>query len=407
MNNVLDNHPIRECTSCQVCAAVCPHNAISIGLNVEGFYRPFIDNELCVNCGLCKMSCYKYDKHILDTSDDLLQEKKFFSAWSLDEDVLKNTTSGGVSDVLAKELLQLGYKVLGVVYDDDKARAEHRTANHQEELKLFRGSKYIQSYTLDAFKEVLAYGRKEKYAIFGTPCQIYAIAKVVERLKIRENFFLVDLFCHGCPSLLSWQKYIKEIKLRVNIDSFDVVKFRSKIRGWGRYCIEAEVNGRTVYFSNKYNDPFFELFFSDHILNNSCANCRFRSSLEYSDIRIGDFWGRQFVGNKKGVSAVCVSTKKGREVFDKLKDVESHLCDYDGLLSAQSWRKSYEVDIEARRALLDYLASSGHRMKDVIKVLHKQQNLKKNVYRYIKVLLEFLPRPITDNIKKLYYRISE
>lgn len=52
--NINDRNFIHKCTSCQICASVCPKEAISINLNLDGFYRPYIDKDKCVNCGICK-----------------------------------------------------------------------------------------------------------------------------------------------------------------------------------------------------------------------------------------------------------------------------------------------------------------------------------------------------------------
>ena len=35
--NILDSSAIRKCTSCQMCAAVCPKGAITIELVLNGF----------------------------------------------------------------------------------------------------------------------------------------------------------------------------------------------------------------------------------------------------------------------------------------------------------------------------------------------------------------------------------
>lgn len=62
---------VHNCTSCQMCGAVCPKNAITIELDDEGFYRPKV-NENCIDCGLCVKVCYKFDKDIkMSTSADL------------------------------------------------------------------------------------------------------------------------------------------------------------------------------------------------------------------------------------------------------------------------------------------------------------------------------------------------
>ena len=55
--NINDRNFIHKCTSCQICASVCPKEAISINLNLDGFYRPYIDKDKCVGCYTCILSC--------------------------------------------------------------------------------------------------------------------------------------------------------------------------------------------------------------------------------------------------------------------------------------------------------------------------------------------------------------
>ena len=62
--NIKDKVECAECTSCQMCAAVCSKVAIEIKLNEDGFYRPYVDEERCVDCGLCVKICRKFDNSI-------------------------------------------------------------------------------------------------------------------------------------------------------------------------------------------------------------------------------------------------------------------------------------------------------------------------------------------------------
>ena len=162
--NVSDYVVVHQCTSCQLCGAVCPAGAITIQLDEDGFYRPLIDDNLCVDCGLCVNACYKYDKAVRISTPSDLERKPLYSAWSKESDLLKQVTSGGIGDLLARQLIDDGYNVVGVVYNEEKTRAEHRIARTVKETIPFRGSKYIQSYTYDAMKEVITNGKKEKYA---------------------------------------------------------------------------------------------------------------------------------------------------------------------------------------------------------------------------------------------------
>ena len=62
-SNVCDGEELRFCTGCGVCVSVCGTKAITIKLDNEGYYKPVVDEDKCVECNLCKKSCYKYDEN--------------------------------------------------------------------------------------------------------------------------------------------------------------------------------------------------------------------------------------------------------------------------------------------------------------------------------------------------------
>ena len=46
-----------KCTGCGACIQSCPKQCISWITKEFGFYYPQIDEEICVNCGLCEKVC--------------------------------------------------------------------------------------------------------------------------------------------------------------------------------------------------------------------------------------------------------------------------------------------------------------------------------------------------------------
>ena len=46
-----------ECCGCTACYAVCPHSAISMKADEEGFDYPYINPDICIRCGLCLSVC--------------------------------------------------------------------------------------------------------------------------------------------------------------------------------------------------------------------------------------------------------------------------------------------------------------------------------------------------------------
>lgn len=405
--NIKDISAIRGCTSCQMCAAVCPKNAISIDLDREGFYRPAIDDSLCIDCDLCTKVCYKFDNNIEPFGKEKLDKTQLFGAYAKKPEILRQTTSGGIADLLARELLAEGYKCVGVVYDSEKDRAIDVVGQTQEDISRFRGSKYIQSYTLDAFREVVNGARKDKYAVFGTPCHIYALDKYLRFRGFRENVILIDLYCHGCPSMNIWKKYIKDVKAKTKVERFDNVNFRSKVKGWGNsYIISADTDGKTVYTSKRLNDNFFDLFFSDIVLNESCNTCLLRSTLNYTDIRLGDFWGKRYVINNNGVSAVCLVTEKARKLFMNIS-VSAIINEenYGDFLPWQSWEKNHTPNPELRKILIDQLMDDNITLRESIETIHCRETLMQKMVRYAKNMICNLPLSWQKRIRWIFYKI--
>ena len=151
---------INNCYGCGVCAASCPRNIISIELNGDGFYVPHILNPKdCVECGICVDICsFQYEKCVF-----IDRKIKAWAAWSNDDEVRRKCSSGGVAFEIGRQLMNQGYKVVGCRYNIDKQIAEHYIATTVDELIQSIGSKYIQSYTADAFKNINRRGEKEVF----------------------------------------------------------------------------------------------------------------------------------------------------------------------------------------------------------------------------------------------------
>ncbi|NBK97194.1 MAG: 4Fe-4S dicluster domain-containing protein [Erysipelotrichia bacterium] len=400
--NITDKSAIRKCTSCQMCGAVCARGAIEIRLNEEGFYRPYVDESTCTDCGLCTRVCYKFDNEIKITSQDALDKMETYAAQSLSDELLQHVTSGGVADALAKELIRQGYTCIGVNYNDDHHLAEHVVAASEQETDVFRGSKYIQSYSFDAFKTLVKTARTTKYAVFGLPCHIYAVDRFLTSRKLRNNCILVDLFCHGCPSMHIWNKYEKRIKKSVQQRKFDEVQFRSKVRDWGSFYVVVVVEGVKAFVSKPSQDEFYSLFFSDHALNASCSDCLLRSTMEYTDIRLGDFWGKRYVNDRKGVSTVAIASERGSMLFNAVKNqfrVEKRTMAEVNL--GQSYGKIYPTRWKLRKKILSVLADENRPLSDAVDLFYRNAGWGMKAKRLLKTINWYLPFDLKRLLKRL------
>lgn len=399
-NVLIDKDKINHCTGCSTCAAICPVDAIKIIRTKEGFYEPSINDDVCTNCGLCKSVCYKFDSSKYSENE---KSNIYYSAINKNKKELLSATSGGVSSELMKECIKEGYIVLGVEYDYDKNIAVTNIATSIEEIEKFKGSKYFQSYTLDAFRKILKDRSDQKYAVFGTPCQIYSLARWAEKFNKREKFLFVDIFCHGCPSINLWEKYLKYNKRKNNITKFDKIDFRSKTYGWHEFSTTFHKDAE-VYNSPKFNDMFYNIFFDKNALNYACYDCKTRSSLTFTDIRLGDFWGYHYDMNTTGVSAVALCTERGKEVFEKVKG-KFILAKYnfEETVRAQSYGKNHYFDNRLRKYTLELL-SSDLTMEEVFKKYKKTYSMKKRFKILMKNMIKKLPENIYLKFKMILHK---
>ena len=399
-NNIIDDRSLRNCTSCGICASVCGTGAISIEYDSDGFYRPVVNEAKCVECGLCKKSCYRFDGELM--SDDTVLE--CHAAWNKDLDQLANSSSGGVSRLLMEECIRRGYKVFGCTYDLISNKAKSVIVYRIDDLDQFYGSKYFQSYTCDAFTEILRDNTEQKYAVFATPCQIYAFSQTNKFKQFPERYFLVDIFCHGCPSVKLWNAYRGQKEKQVNADRFESIAFRSKTYGWHEYSIDFKTSEACVS-SNKVDDPFFDLFFGGDVMNMACYDCLARSTMAYADIRLGDYWGTRYEMNTKGVSAVIVKTELGREMFSAISDrMTVEPAEFDNIVSAQSYGKVLKYSAERRSFLLGELDGNSD-MKKINAGYRSMLPMKRRIKLVLKSLVKRLPRVISFSIRKILHSI--
>lgn len=338
---------IKNCFGCGVCAASCGKRLIEIQQNNDGFYEPVITSpQLCTDCGLCVEVCafshddYALKKHTVNS----------YGAWSKEYVVRRKCSSGGVAFEVGRYLLEQGYKVLGCRYNVRENKAEHYVATTVEELIPSIGSKYIQSYTVDGFKQI---NRKEKYLVTGTPCQIDSFRRYIQKLRCEENFVLMDFFCHGVPSKLMWDKYVKWAEKSVG--KLTNVSWRDKHTGWHDSWVMI-LNGKaqkddkhTIISKKSEGDIFYKLFLGDYCSNPACRrNCRFKYDRSSADIRIGDAWGKIYKKNEEGVNIAVAFTKRGNDILQSCNIVlEEH--DFTKIAEGQMKKN-------AKSAMLSFVA---------------------------------------------------
>lgn len=396
-NSILEKNN-DKCTSCGICEVVCPKNAIKIYLNQEGFYEPKIDEKKCISCGICKKTCIKF-KNIEKNKINLLT----YAAKNKNNYILRKSSSGGVSYELMKECIKQEYKIVGVAYDYKEETAITKLEKEDKNLEQFFGSKYMQSYTVEALKEIIK-NSNDKYAIFGTPCQIFSLVKYADGKNLREKFLFVDLFCHGCPSINLWKKYLESKKRKYNIENFDEIEFRSKCYGWHEMSYAFKQNN-SIFFSSLEKDSFYEIFLDKNVFNRACYGCEIRTSFDYCDIRLGDLWGKTYDKDTEGVSAVVITSEKGKDLFENVAEkffIKEH--SLEEVLTFQSCSKQHIENRKIRKVTLDLL-KSDLTMDEIIKEYRKNYSLKKKIKKaLIRFLKKYLSLKYVNKLREICHK---
>lgn len=389
--NISDIH---NCYGCGVCSKPCPVHIIDLRLNEEGFYEPYLtEPDKCTHCGLCRDVCAYVKDELAQPNTPVVS----YAAWSNDIQVRKKCSSGGAGFEIGKYLLSKGYKVVGVRYNAEKGRAEHFVASSLEELVQTTGSKYIQSYPVDGWKDI---DRKGKYLVTGTPCQIDSFRYYMKKMRLpEENFILLDFFCHGVPSMLAWQKYTKDVEKRLGgkityaswrnkwdygwhdswIIGIDVDKHGEKVDWHESYNLL--IRGKKTFLQSRFSqgDKFFRLFLGDQCLGRQCyEHCKYKYDHSSADIRICDLWGKTYQDNEDGVSGAVAFTQKGAEI---LKEIDCHLIEHPFSVVAEGQMKTCPKMLPLRDSILKSLADGNKTIDDAVNVLDAYHRHQRNIGR--------------------------
>lgn len=380
------------CSGCCACYNICPNSAITIVERNGGFYYPEVNEEICVTCGLCERTCPAI-------SQENKRETIFFKPYmfkSMDEDIVYNSSSGGLFTALAEWILAKGGIVYGARYNYQTRRLEHSSTDECD-LQDLKKSKYIESYIGDTYKNVKTSILADRYVLFvGTPCQVAGLYKYLGRLNSSDKLCTVDFVCHGVPSNRHFSEYVRyeEHRHKSNLIYYD---FRPKDNGWkGRVLKLKFANGesRLQPFRNNY---FYYAFNRNWMLRESCYNCSVLHK-GFSDITIGDFWGirniEEYKDEDKGMSMAVTHTPKGELFFSKVAE-----CNFSKALSKEDVVYAYDnrssdqrYDLKRRKQLLAEVSNKGY--MSVVKKHYWKEMSRERLHTFIstkiKSVLRFL-----------------
>lgn len=305
-----------DCTGCMACKSICPKKAITIKIQDDGFSYPEIDETKCIKCGLCKKVC-----PVINQLKENENEIEVYACKNKNEEIRMKSSSGGIFTMIAQWILNQKGVVFGVKLNED-LEAVHSYTENEEGLEAFRGSKYVQSQIGNSYQDVKLFLEQDRKVLFtGTPCQVEALLSYLG--KEYSNLYTQDFICHGVPSPVVWKRHLENKSTQTG-EMLTKVEFRKKDNlGWQNYEVYYKYEQTEERIMHK-EDSYMRLFLDNVILRKSCYHCQFKKLKRKSDITLADFWGiskaQPEFSDNIGVSAVLINSKKGRKLFELIKN---------------------------------------------------------------------------------------
>jgi len=373
-----------ECVGCNACTQICPKSCIAMREDHEGFLYPKVDESLCIDCSLCEKVC-----PVLVQSEEATVEPLTYAAKNLDEDIRRESSSGGLFTLLAQEVIRQGGVIFGARFDSNW-EVEHHCVDNIEDLALFRGSKYLQSRVGNSFLDAREHLKAGRQVLFsGTPCQISGLKLFLR--KDYPNLLTVDFVCHGVPSPLVWRHYKDQLLTSITHTKrshFTDIRFRDKTEGWKRFSFAATIemsDNRSVTFREPLNkNIFMRGFLQDLYLRPSCHACPAKSFKSGGDLTIADFWGIENLlpefDDDKGASLVMVSSERGRVAYEAITSSQDRVeVTYPSALAGNPSivksatphpnRELFYSRIEKRSIVVSIMKHTGIKRKRVVKYI--------------------------------------
>ena len=289
-----------------------------------GHLHPSINEDICVDCGLCRKSCP------VNVKPQLIYPLKCYAvAISEDEDLFRSA-SGGAATLLMRSVISSG----GVVYGcsgKDIFNVHHIRVDKIQDIEELRGSKYVQSNVNYSYREVWEDLKTGRDVLFiGTPCQVVGLKTFLHRDY--PNLVTADLVCHGVPSQKMLTENIGYYTNEIDGKKINVAFRRKSVRRDARTKLNSCRIEYGWYFQHQpysslarkfYDDSYVFAFLQCLTFRESCYTCRYSTSARCSDVTLADFWG---LGNDtqfekgKGVSLCLVNSAKGQRIVESLAD---------------------------------------------------------------------------------------
>ena len=391
INNLEDIVKNGLCIGCGICQSITGKNSIKISMSSKGRLEPKevkkipseTFNKILNVCpgviveGLPKEQVDIKAKHDLVWGYYL----SLFYAWSTDEKIRFESSTGGLLNGLSLYLLEKNKVkfILHTVTELEKPMRSVSKLSHSKEELLNSNScsRYGPASPLDKFHEAL--NLNQPFAFVGKPCDISAIrqlSKTDERVN-KLCKYLLTLVCGGSTEFTKSQDFIESFKVKE--EELSIFRYR----GFG--------NPGKMYIKTKdgrEHDKEYNSFWGEE----STWRVHFRCKIcpdaigESSDIAALDTWrGGSPIEEDEGFNAAIVRTKKGLDLLNDAikagyikKGDELKIDDINDFQPHQVNKKKavYARHQAMRKQSIPTVNTNGLRIKELHDLNSKDFNLK-------------------------------
>lgn len=348
-NNFNVNYTLSNeiCSGCGICEVTCYSEAITIVVE-KGNFRPRVDADKCINCGLCVKVCPGIGADLIGMAktihiDKNIHEDKYigrflncFTGFSNDHNLRYHSASGGSLTQFLIWLLEKKKIDGAIVTKFDKnspLKVNSFIATSKEEIISAKSSKYSPVSLHNAIKE-LRNAPDGRYIVVGLPCHMAGIRKLMAIDKrIREKIAgLFGIYCSGSRTF-----YMTEYLMHyhnIELDKLDYLAYRDNGCLGG---MVAKGDGIDFYEDyQRYCHPLRTMFHPRRCL--LCAD----HFAELADISFGDIHIEPYKKDKIGINSIIARNQIWQNILYEARQdgcLSIEPLDYNLLLKSQNMAK--------------------------------------------------------------------
>lgn len=304
------------CLGCGLCEAIS--KSCRMELNSKGFYRPVplpVDKDevkkINALCPGIRVVC-----DWATNTEAWGNVVAVRNAWSADNRIRHDSSSGGVTSSLALYLLESG-KVDAVLHagneDGNYLHNKLHVSRTRQEILSRNSSRYAPSLMFNNIFDILDKDKNQKFCFIGKPCDVAAVRNILREFpQYKERIpYLLSIFCAGMPSYNATLKAISTFGVKG-----EPVFLRYRGDGWPGFFTVKYKDGQECKMT--YNESWGKILGRD--LGFRCKVCPDGIGL-IADISSGDSWnsknGYPDFTESEGKNFCFIRTEVGMTLFNE------------------------------------------------------------------------------------------